>query len=53
MNSYERAVAVLSGEIPDRVPIFEALVDPAVTRQMTEIDNYAEFCESTPLCIFH
>ena len=28
MNSYERVERVLNGEIPDRVPTFELMIDP-------------------------
>ncbi|HHV62511.1 MAG TPA: hypothetical protein GXX51_07740 [Firmicutes bacterium] len=51
MNSYERVVTTLSGEIPDRVPTFELLVDPGVMRQITGSDDYLDFCEQVELDI--
>lgn len=51
MNSYERAVATLKGEIPDRVPTFELMIDPAVMQAITGSDDYADFCEYVGLDI--
>ena len=39
MNSYERVVTVLNGEIPDRVPSFELLIDPRVVRGITGTES--------------
>ena len=45
MNSYERAIAVLNGEIPDRVPSFELLIDPKVIRGIIGTDSYFDLCD--------
>ena len=45
MNSYERVVKVLNGEIPDRVPTFELLIDPRVIRGIVGNDNYMDLCD--------
>jgi uroporphyrinogen decarboxylase len=45
MNSYERAVVTLRGEIADRVPTFELLIDPAVIKGIAGYEDYAAFCE--------
>lgn len=45
MNSYERVVAVLNGEIPDRVPSFELLIDPKVIHGVIGTENYLDFCD--------
>ena len=39
MNSYERVERVLNGEIPDRVPTFELMIDPKVIRGITGNDD--------------
>ena len=45
MNSYERVVKVLNGEIPDRVPSFELMIDPKVIRGIIGTDNYMDLCD--------
>jgi uroporphyrinogen decarboxylase len=45
LNSYERAVATLKGEIPDRVPSFELMVDPVVMEAINGSTDYPDFCE--------
>lgn len=45
MNSYQRAYAVLTGELPDRVPSFEIMIDPKVMVGLTGSDDYADFCD--------
>ena len=45
MNSYERAITVLNGEIPDRVPSFELLIDPKVIRGIIGTDSYPDLCD--------
>lgn len=49
MNSYERAVATLEGEIPDRVPTFELLVDQSVIERVTGKNDYMDFYEAVGL----
>lgn len=44
MNSYERALTGLNGEIPDRVPSFELMIDPAVINAVIGSDDYMDFC---------
>ncbi|MGC8716642.1 MAG: uroporphyrinogen decarboxylase family protein [bacterium] len=51
MNSYERVLRVLSGDIPDRVPIFELLIDRKVIKKITGTEDYADFCEVYPIDI--
>ncbi|HOP55309.1 MAG TPA: uroporphyrinogen decarboxylase family protein [bacterium] len=51
MNSYERVLAVISGRIPDRVPIFELLIDRKVIRKITGREDYLDFCERYPIDI--
>ena len=45
MNSYERVVTVLNGEIPDRVPSFELMIDPKVIRGIIGTENYMDLCD--------
>ena len=45
MNSYERVVRVLNGEIPDRVPTFELMIDPKVIHGIIGSDNYMDLCD--------
>ena len=40
MNGRERAVKVLEGEFPDRVPLFEALIDTKVVQAVIENRGY-------------
>ncbi|KLU59071.1 methylcobalamin:coenzyme M methyltransferase [Peptococcaceae bacterium CEB3] len=50
MNSYERALLTLNGEIPDRVPTFELMIDPVVRRALLgDSEDYADFCEQVGL----
>lgn len=45
MNSYERVIKVLNGEIPDRVPTFELLIDPKVIKGIVGTDSYMDLCD--------
>ena len=45
MNSKERTIAVLNKKIPDRVPIFEALVDKRVIKKINPEWEYADLAE--------
>lgn len=45
MNSYERVATVLNGEIPDRVPSFELMIDPKVIRGIIGTDSYFDLCD--------
>lgn len=45
MNSYERVIKVLNGEIPDRVPTFELLIDPKVIKGIIGTDSYMDLCD--------
>lgn len=45
MNSYERAMAVLNGQIPDRVPSFELLIDPKVIKGIIGTESYPDLCD--------
>ncbi len=45
VNSYERAMTVLRGGIPDRVPSFELMIDPAVITSLMGYDDYMDFCD--------
>ncbi|MBC7333030.1 MAG: hypothetical protein H5T85_00965 [Actinobacteria bacterium] len=47
MNSRERAIAVLSGKIPDRVPLFELLIDKRVIEKIKPGSSYADLAENT------
>ncbi len=51
MNSYERTLAVLNGDIPDRVPTFELLIDKRVIKAVVGSDDYPAFCEEVELDI--
>ncbi|WP_394918644.1 uroporphyrinogen decarboxylase family protein [uncultured Robinsoniella sp.] len=51
MNSYERAVTVLNGGIPDRVPTFELMIDPKVIRGIIGTDDYMQLCEELDIDI--
>lgn len=46
MTSYERVLAVFHGEEPDRVPIFELLIDPGVIGAILPGAGYPEFAEA-------
>jgi len=46
MTSYERVLATLHGQEPDRVPIFELLIDPAVIKATLPNANYPDFAEA-------
>lgn len=45
MNSYERVVKVLNGEIPDRVPTFELMIDPMVVTGIVGTNDYMRLCD--------
>jgi len=47
MTSAERIRAVLEGEIPDRVPVFEASVDPKVFQFFYPNSSYFDFIEQS------
>ena len=51
MNAYERALAALHGEIPDRVPTFELMIDPKVIRGIVGTDSYMDLCDSLDIDI--
>ncbi len=51
MNSYERALTVLHGDIPDRVPTFELLIDKNVIKEVVGSHDYPTFCEKVGLDI--
>ena len=51
MNSYERVTAVLNGEVPDRVPAFELMIDPKVIRGIIGTDRYTDLCEELDIDI--
>lgn len=51
MNSYERVKTVLDGEIPDRVPTFELMIDPKVIRGIIGSDNYMDLCDELDIDI--
>ncbi len=51
MNSFERVERVLHGEIPDRVPTFELMIDPKVIRGITGTDSYMDLCEELDIDI--
>lgn len=51
MNSYERASAVLRGEIPDRVPTFELMIDPKVIRGIIGTESYFDLCDELDIDI--
>ncbi len=46
MTSYERVLAVLHGQEPDRVPIFELLIDPSVMKAILPGAHYPDFVEA-------
>ena len=46
MNSFERVMAVLDGQVPDRVPIFEFMIDPAVIAGILPGGTYPELVEA-------
>lgn len=47
MNSRERSIAVLEGKIPDRVPLFELLIDKSVVKKIKQSEDYADLAEDT------
>ena len=51
MTSYERVLAVLHGQEPDRVPIFELLIDPAVIKTILPSADYPDFVEAMEIDI--
>jgi uroporphyrinogen decarboxylase len=46
LNSYERVLTVLHCDEPDRVPIFELLIDPAVIEALLPGADYPDFVEA-------
>jgi uroporphyrinogen decarboxylase len=42
MNGRERAMAAVRGDLPDRVPLFEALIDARVTRAIVASGRYSD-----------
>jgi uroporphyrinogen decarboxylase len=46
MTSYERVLRALHGQEPDRVPIFELLVDPTVIKAILPGADYPDFVEA-------
>lgn len=51
MNSYERVVACLNGEIPDRVPTFELMIDPKVIKGIIGTESYFDLCDELDIDI--
>lgn len=51
MNSFERVETVLNGEIPDRVPTFELMIDPKVIRGIIGTDSYMDLCDELDIDI--
>jgi uroporphyrinogen decarboxylase len=51
MTSYERALAVLHEQEPDRVPIFELLIDPTVIKAILPEAEYPDFVEAMDIDI--
>lgn len=51
MNSYERVLRTISGEIPDRVPTFEIMIDPKVIKAILGHDSYLDLCEELDIDI--
>jgi len=47
MNSRQRAITVLNGKIPDRVPLFELLIDKSVINKIKNEGDYADLAEDT------
>lgn len=47
MNSKQRALIVLEGKVPDRVPLFELLIDKRVISKIKPNGNYADLAEDT------
>jgi len=45
MNSAERVIRTLQGEIPDRVPLFELFIDSSVIEQIKPGMTYEDFVE--------
>ena len=49
MKSYERVIAALEGKMPDRVPMFELVIDEGVIDGVFPGADYYEFVERFPL----
>jgi len=47
LNSKQRTISVLQGKIPDRVPLFELLVDKKVIKKIKPDGDYADLAEDT------
>jgi len=45
MNSKQRTITVLNGKIPDRVPLFELLIDKRVIKKIKPNGDYADLAE--------
>jgi uroporphyrinogen decarboxylase len=46
MTARERVLAVLQGELPDRVPVFEPMIDPSVVRGILPTGDYADLVDA-------
>ena len=49
MTHRERALTALRCEVPDRIPVFELLVDPALLEQATSEGTYGAFARAFDL----
>jgi uroporphyrinogen decarboxylase len=47
MNSRDRSIKTLKKEIPDRVPLFELLIDKGVIKKIISEGDYADLAEDT------
>lgn len=47
MNSKERVLTVIKGEFPDRVPLFEILIDKRVVEKIKPEGDYSDLAEET------
>lgn len=47
MNSRQRSITVLEGKTPDRVPLFELLIDKRVIKKIKPDGEYADLAEDT------
>jgi hypothetical protein len=45
MNSRERVLRTLQGELPDRVPLFELFIDPSVIEALQPGMSYEDFVD--------
>ena len=51
MNSFERVSAMLQGEIPDRVPTFEIMIDPKTITALVGHNSYMDLCDTLDIDI--